>query len=76
LSFTLLRKIHPIVVAIVSALFVTSCLIAFSSVDPAFKAFYRVVCFVMIFGVLVFESWRIDHLEPDWKKKCEELEKR
>jgi hypothetical protein len=76
LSFRLLTKIHPVVIAIVSALFVTSCLILFANVDSNFKMIYRLLCFAMIFGVLVLESYRIDHLETDWKQRCKDLKKR
>jgi hypothetical protein len=76
LSLRLLTKIHPVVIAIISALFVTSCLILFANVDSNFKMIYRLLCFAMIFFTLVLESYRIDNLEPDWKQKCKDLEKR
>jgi hypothetical protein len=66
---------NPVVLAF---MFVLTFIAYFARINPTldfpFKLAYNIASYTMMYGLIVFENWRIENSRVDWKALCKEKE--
>ena len=67
-------KFNPLVWAVVVVLTFAAYFVRINpNLDITFKIAYNIAAFLLMYGALCFENWRLENMEPNWKELCEKM---